>query len=254
MCKSKAEGGQRCYGHATKRLDTANVKLGKAREAAEVAVREHGEDSRQARDAATVVEEARADKYRAEVEYASTVKGEADVTDRVVAAADEVAATQNAVWDGGGPEAEVAAANAWARHEGLQRIARAGVQLRHQNYLVSKGWSREDAGRLDRSGLRDAVRRARSAARSRTPYVAPGQPGGPSPHGSKTIDGTEVQPGMQVWNYNLERDTVRSISHTEADAQQGVPTGRTTTWWNTDKGLFDGSRMWVRHPSTGERA
>jgi len=58
---------------------------------------------------------------------------------------------------------------------------------------------------------------------------------------AKTIDGVEVTKGLAVWDYNLNPCTVvgvQSVSH-------GV------TWFKTSTGMFDGSRMWVHHPSDG---
>jgi hypothetical protein len=58
---------------------------------------------------------------------------------------------------------------------------------------------------------------------------------------AKTIDGVEVTKGLRVWDYNLDPATVtgvQSVSH-------GI------TWFKTDTGMFDGSRMWVHHPSDG---
>jgi hypothetical protein len=60
---------------------------------------------------------------------------------------------------------------------------------------------------------------------------------------AKTIDGVEVTEGLRVWDYNLRPATVTGIQH--VDAATGI------TWFKTDTGMFDGSRMWVHHPSDG---
>lgn len=61
-----------------------------------------------------------------------------------------------------------------------------------------------------------------------------------------TIDGVEVIPGLRVWNYNLEAD---EVLHKD---EYGNP--YESEWWITDKGIFDGARMWAFHPTTGARA
>lgn len=68
-----------------------------------------------------------------------------------------------------------------------------------------------------------------------------------------TDDGVPITPGLQVWNYNYDRDRVVSVGHVELEQIRGVQTGRTVTWWRTERGLFDGSRLSVHHPVTGER-
>lgn len=68
-----------------------------------------------------------------------------------------------------------------------------------------------------------------------------------------TSDGVPITPGLLVWNYNYDQDRVVRVGHVEDEMIQGVPTGRTVTWWRTERGLFDGSRMSVQHPVTGKR-
>lgn len=59
----------------------------------------------------------------------------------------------------------------------------------------------------------------------------------------KTLDGVEVVPGLAVWDYNLRVTTVVD------------KTPYTPGWWDTENGgMFDGARMWTRHPSTGQPA
>ena len=62
---------------------------------------------------------------------------------------------------------------------------------------------------------------------------------------SHTIDGHPVTEGLLVWDYNLRPARVIGVDHTANDG---------TVWWETDTGMFDGSRMWVRHPSTRQQA
>lgn len=59
----------------------------------------------------------------------------------------------------------------------------------------------------------------------------------------KTLDGVEVVPGLAVWDYNLRATTVTQ------------PTPSTPGWWDTaNGGMFNGERMWTRHPATGQPA
>jgi len=68
-----------------------------------------------------------------------------------------------------------------------------------------------------------------------------------------TLDGVEVVPGLKVWDYDLRRRIAAApVSHTESNGDQ---------WWimiDPETGrrgsIMNPSRMWVRHPSTGERA
>lgn len=58
---------------------------------------------------------------------------------------------------------------------------------------------------------------------------------------ARTIDGYPVVPGMWVWDYNLRLSQVTSEQPSE---DHGV------WWFRTTGGMFDGSRMWRRHPTT----
>lgn len=69
-----------------------------------------------------------------------------------------------------------------------------------------------------------------------------------------TEDGVRIVPGLGVWNLDLRRDRVLGVHHVEDELIHGRATGRCVTWWTTEHGLFDGSRMVVRHPRTGEPA
>lgn len=71
---------------------------------------------------------------------------------------------------------------------------------------------------------------------------------------SRTADGVPITPGLAVWNNNLQRDRVVRLHHTEAERNHGVETGRDVSWWVTERGLFDGSRLSTVHPSSGEVA
>lgn len=67
-----------------------------------------------------------------------------------------------------------------------------------------------------------------------------------------TLDGVEVKPGLRVWDYNLRRAVVVGLQPYQNPAEGD--------WY--DMATVDGerssmmnpSRMWVRHPATGERA
>lgn len=71
---------------------------------------------------------------------------------------------------------------------------------------------------------------------------------------ARTADGHDIVVGGTYWSNNLRRATVTGVAFTEDEERFGVPTGRTVTWFNTTDGLFDGSRLARRHPSTGEEA
>jgi len=61
---------------------------------------------------------------------------------------------------------------------------------------------------------------------------------------TRTLDRVLVVEGLAIWNYDYRLDRVVSFSH-ESHGQR---------WWNCEHGLFDASRMWVRHPDTGQPA
>lgn len=58
-----------------------------------------------------------------------------------------------------------------------------------------------------------------------------------------TLDGVPVTPGLAVWDYNLRPTRVLK------------PCSHTPGWWDTaNGGMFNGERMWTRHPATGQPA
>lgn len=67
-----------------------------------------------------------------------------------------------------------------------------------------------------------------------------------------TIDGVPVEPGLRVWDYDLRRSVV------VGPQAHGNP--NEAQWYDMAKPdgspakMMDAKRMWVRHPSTGERA
>jgi hypothetical protein len=67
-----------------------------------------------------------------------------------------------------------------------------------------------------------------------------------------TLDGVEVRPGLRVWDYNLRRAIVVALQPYQNPAEGD--------WWDMQdvdgnpSSMMNCSRMWVRHPSTGERA
>lgn len=68
-----------------------------------------------------------------------------------------------------------------------------------------------------------------------------------------TLDGVEVVPGLRVWDYDLRRRVV--------DQPRPYKEGNGDQWWDmTDPetgrrgSMMNASRMWARHPSTGEPA
>jgi len=79
---------------------------------------------------------------------------------------------------------------------------------------------------------------------------------------SKTLDGVTVAPGLYVWDYDLRRGIVLEVEYTEPLREgQKAP----VTWWKVRQvnedgtpgertKMFDASRMWARHPSTGKPA
>ncbi len=69
----------------------------------------------------------------------------------------------------------------------------------------------------------------------------------------KTIDGHQIVDGLRVWDYNLDRSIVDvAASRAESEYWNGwfemrSPEGKRRSSMN-------GERMWVRHPTTGEKA
>jgi hypothetical protein len=75
----------------------------------------------------------------------------------------------------------------------------------------------------------------------------------------KTIDGVTIVDGLRVWDYNLDIAVVDVKGTREADPsykyhqhwdgwfEMKDPEGHRSSTMN-------GERMWVRHPTTGERA
>jgi hypothetical protein len=66
-----------------------------------------------------------------------------------------------------------------------------------------------------------------------------------------TLDGVKVEPGLRVWDYNLDRRIVGEVAHVSHDVPWYAMTDPETGTRGSD---MDPSRMWVRDPWTGERA
>jgi hypothetical protein len=73
-----------------------------------------------------------------------------------------------------------------------------------------------------------------------------------NPHRNRTIDGVPVTPGLAVWDYNLNLSVV--TSDPDAGGMRCPDYCGKDHWFATTGGSFNGSRMWVRHPSTGAKA
>jgi hypothetical protein len=73
--------------------------------------------------------------------------------------------------------------------------------------------------------------------------------------GRRTADGHEITVGLRVWDYDLRPGTVTEVDY----SIQGTPDGplglvawhMVTADDGVSKGMFDGSRMAVRHPFDG---
>jgi hypothetical protein len=68
----------------------------------------------------------------------------------------------------------------------------------------------------------------------------------PKPDKTFSIDGVEVKIGMAFWDYDLRRCTV--LEELSYNPYEGV------IWFQTTTGMFDGLRLWRRHPTTREVA
>jgi hypothetical protein len=75
----------------------------------------------------------------------------------------------------------------------------------------------------------------------------------------KTIDGVTIVDGLRVWDYDLRRTTVdvkgTDWAHETSEFHQywdGWFEMKTAEGVRTSS--MNGERMWVRHPTTGERA
>jgi hypothetical protein len=75
----------------------------------------------------------------------------------------------------------------------------------------------------------------------------------------KTIDGVTIVDGLRVWDYDLRRTTVdvKGTSWASEDSEfhkywEGWFEMKTTDGVRTSS--MNGVRMWVRHPTTGEKA
>lgn len=130
MCKSKAQGGQRCFPHAREKLDRATQKVNQAYADCRAIVQESGALNEhhvpdsfqdQYREALGRRVEAKAQVKTAQVEYGSTKKGHADLLNQA---------------------AEHRAKGLTFTANELERNAEAGRMLRDTNYLVSRGHDR----------------------------------------------------------------------------------------------------------------
>jgi len=61
---------------------------------------------------------------------------------------------------------------------------------------------------------------------------------------TRTLDRVVIEPGLAVWNYNYDLDRVVAFDH-DSHGQR---------WWKTERGTFDSSRLWARHPETRQPA
>lgn len=73
-----------------------------------------------------------------------------------------------------------------------------------------------------------------------------------------TLDGVEVVPGLLVWDYDLRPRRVVQ-RHDTYRVSLGLPPEE-DPWWEMEDPVtgtrgsdMNCSRMWVRHPSTGQR-
>jgi len=64
-----------------------------------------------------------------------------------------------------------------------------------------------------------------------------------------TLDGVKVEPGLKVWDYDLRPVTVGKAGRPEANGDVWYDTIRAD---GTRGSIMNPSRMWHRHPSTGE--
>jgi hypothetical protein len=72
--------------------------------------------------------------------------------------------------------------------------------------------------------------------------------------GRHTADEVPVTAGLRVWDYDLRPGTVTEVDHSFEGAPEG-PLG-IVAWHlvrgdNDRVGMFDGTRMWTRHPVDG---
>ena len=77
----------------------------------------------------------------------------------------------------------------------------------------------------------------------------------PPINGRRTADGREVKVGLRVWDYDLKPGTVSIVDkHYDGtpDGPLGIVAWHEVTRDDGSRGLFDGSRMSTRHPTTGQ--
>lgn len=70
-----------------------------------------------------------------------------------------------------------------------------------------------------------------------------------------TLDHHVIQNGLRVWDYDLERGTI----NTKANHQVPDVDNTGQVWFHVDRDnggqkLMSDTRVWVHHPTTGERA
>jgi hypothetical protein len=80
-----------------------------------------------------------------------------------------------------------------------------------------------------------------------------------NPHGNRTIDGIPITKGLRVWDYDLRAGTVVADEHDGDHGFEDQHWYRVCRDLNEDGtgggySIMDGTRMWVAHPTTGDRA
>ena len=175
MCRSKAEGGQRCYGHAAEKLANAQSRFDGAQQAYESASME----SSRARDP---------EKKAAALEKCRTLAARRDEAYEAMQSSLVDFASTNR-----GRSELVAKANAGTLPRsaalGIQRVVNRGQRLQQENYLVSRGKDRDDVEQMDDYGVTRQVAREKALARAEKAdararkagtYVPPVEPEGPT--------------------------------------------------------------------------
>lgn len=159
MCKSIAEGGQRCYTHASARLNRAADKLSTAETELKIVEHDHTPGTPQHTKASHDVDTARADYRTALVEFASTKQGRADLHRQFMMSREMQRSSEQELRANGpgaaGAPARIASAK--RTQEALTTVMTRGSEQQERNFLVSRGWNRADADQLDSDGLAKAA-------------------------------------------------------------------------------------------------
>lgn len=272
MCKSKAQGGQRCYAHAEEKLANAEAKLAQQREAYQQACVDadiapwheppDGPEGDEVRAAKARVQEGIAEQRVAKVEMASTPKGHKiyqQQADRLASLAAKMRSEGRTVL------ADRTDQVAWKTRD----IVSDGQKLRDTNWLVARGYNRatleqasQGAVEMERNRVTANERERRAERRLAVERANQTRPADPT--GGAGVHVHQPTTGVRHDGFGNSREYVTVQVHSGGDyltfskypgeegwmCDSAFPKGTPGGGWSHG----DGARDTLKHPASPEFA